>query len=169
MAPAYQLDYQVEVESPRQERRVKTSKHKQKKRVPAVLSICLIAAMLVSGAIFYLNLQVTSMQLIVRISNVEQQLEQLRREQGHLVIELQQVNRLASIEAIARHQLGMVDPAGAEMLVMGPVGDQLSVVDNNWIEEGDNENTNSGFFVAVADWLNQLLPVGGVEAGRIGR
>lgn len=167
MAPAYQLDYQVEVEKP-QDHSVKTSKRKQKSQIPAVAVICCIAVMLVSCAIFYLNQQVTSMQLFVQINNLEQKRDTLKREQGHLVIELQQASRLASIEAIARHQLGMVDPVGAEMLVMAPKNNQVTIVENGWIETETSESVNNSFFVAVADWLNQLLPVGGVEAGRIG-
>ena len=34
-----------------------------------------------------------------------------------------------------------------------------------WV--GEEEPQNPGIFVMVAEWLNQVLPIGGVEAGRM--
>lgn len=163
MEPAYKLDYQVDLEP---QKRYVTKIRSRRRRIPVPALICVAAVLFVSCAIFYISQQVTSMQLNIRINNYENRLAELKQEQGYLIIELEQVSRLEYIEAAARRDLGMVDPANAEMLVMNPK-DVINHEGEGWIAVETNNDNN--LFMTVANWLNKWLPTGGVEAGRIGQ
>jgi len=162
MEPALKLEYYHEpIRSA-----VQPSVNKQRKpHAAAPLLICLMAAVVVCCAVFYLHQRVVTMQLSVKIAQLEQRLAQLKQEQDHLLLTLEQQNRLANIEKFAREQLGMIDPVHTEMLVMQTK--KAPKIDNSgWTDSEVPERSN--LFTVVAGWLNGLLPVGGVEAGRIG-
>ena len=163
MEPAYKFDYQVDLESKKRYVAKNKSRHR---RVPAPVLICVAAVLFVSCAIFYIGQQVTSMHLNICINNYEERLAELKQEQGYLIIELEQVSRLEYIEAVARRDMGMVDPVNAEMLVMN-AKDAVGSEGKGWVAVEDDKNNN--LFMTVANWLNKWLPTGGVEAGRIGQ
>lgn len=139
----------------------------KKKRVPECLVVLTLACVCVALCLLYLDQKVKTMHLNVEIGQLEQELEKLYEENAHLVLELESVQRLTYIEAVARGQLGMVEPENASLLVMSGVEQQRTPQAPGWV--GEEESQNPGIFVMVAEWLNQVLPIGGVEAGRIGR
>ena len=163
MEPALKLEY---YEGERITRIPISAKRRRRKRIPIPALICFTAVLFVICALFYIHQQVVTMQLNVQSALLKEQLASLRQEHEHLKLALEETTRLSTIEALARHELGMVDPTGTEMLVMNskpysePTGE-------GWIGSVPNQHEN--IFTTVANWLNQLLPVGGVEAGRIGR
>ncbi len=167
MEPALKLEYYdqdyLEVELPLQE---KKKPHLKKKRMPIPMFICIVATLIVGSAIFYLNQQVVSMQLNVQINNLERQLADLVQEHNHMLMSLEQTTRLSYIESVARNELGMINPSNTEMLVMNNDGSH-SHENSGWIDNDPYQPYN--LFTVVADWFNQLMPVGGVEAGRIGQ
>lgn len=165
MAAVRKLDNDYYYDSPPPQQTKPKSKTKRKK-LPETMVILFLACLCVALCLFYLGQKVATMHLNVEIGQLERELDKLYEENDHLVLELESVQRLNYIEAIARGQLGMVDPENASLLVMSePV--QSRSPHSSWLDE--EEQQKPGLFVMVADWLNQLLPIGGVEAGRIGR
>lgn len=163
MEPALKLEY-YEVESVEEIR--PTSKKRRKKRVPIPVLICLTAMLFVGGGLFYINQQVITMQMNVKIGQLGTQLADLKQENDHLLLTLKETTRLSTIEIMARQELGMIDPVGTEMLVMNQQPHSESEA-AGWIDAPASETQN--LFTVVANWMNRLLPVGGVEAGRIGQ
>lgn len=161
MEPAYKLNYHDKIE-PQKKKAVKT----QSKRIwqPSAAAICIIAIVFVGCAVLYIGQQVTTMQLSVQLNQMKNHLDRLKQEQGQLVIELEQASRLSTIEAIARYELNMVDPVNAEMIVLD-LENEIESGGEGWVIAEDKEEN---IFTIVAQWINQWLPVGGVEAGRIG-
>ena len=142
------------------------SSRKRKQRVPLPVLICLMAALVVCCAFYYLHQQVVAMHLSLEIGIMERQLAELQQEQEYLLLSLKEASRLTTIEAVARQELGMVDPAGTQILVLN-TQQHLNPDTGGWMDT--QAEPNSHLFARIADWLNQLLPVGGVEAGRIGQ
>lgn len=142
------------------------SNRKHKVRVPLPALICLTAMLVACGAFYYLHQQVVTMQLSVNIGILEKQLTELQQEQEYLLLTLKEASRLTTIEAIARQELGMVDPTGTHILVLN-TQQNLNPDAGGWIDT--HEEQYNHLFARIASWLNQLLPVGGVEAGRLGQ
>lgn len=161
MEPARKLDFLGEQEPLISLRPQRKKKHL---RIPAPILVCLVAAMCVFGGLLYLDQDVITMHMHLRINQADEQIASLINEQNILVMELEQSKQLSRVETIARFELGMVEPASAEMLVMAPNNNESNIGDG-WLVEAENEQN---IFLIVADWLNQLLPAGGVEAGQIG-
>lgn len=143
------------------------NRQSNRKRVPESLLILMLACICVGLCLFYLEQKVKTMHYNVKIGQMQQELDKLYEENSHLVLELESVQRLTFVEAVARAQLGMVEADSASLLAMSIPEDISLFNTEGWVAESSQEK--HGLFVVVADWLNQLLPIGGVEAGRIGR
>jgi len=61
----------------------------------------------------------------------------------------------------------MVDPVGTQILVLD-THHGVNPGAAGWIDIEEQQQGNR-LFTQIANWFNQLLPVGGVEAGRIGQ
>lgn len=162
MEPALKLEYyELDIAAA-----LPSSNYKRKKRVPLPVLICLTAMLVVCAAFYYINQQVVTMQLSVEIGILERQLADLQQEQEYLLLSLKETNRLTTIEAVARQELGMVDPVGTQVLVLN-TQQNVNPDAGGWIDVEEEQHNH--LFTQIANWLNQLLPVGGVEAGRIGQ
>ena len=154
MEPALKLDYYelgVSVALP-------VVNRKRKKRIPLPALICLTAVLAVFSAFYYLHQQVVIMQLSVEIDLLEGQLSRMQQEQEFLLLSLKEVNRLTNIEAVARRELGMVDPVGTQILVLD-THHGVNPGAAGWIDIEEQQQGNR-LFTQIANWFNQLLPVG---------
>ena len=166
MVPARKLsstDYYDGAAVPVQNPRRKT----RKKRMPATIKICLLAVLFVVTCIFYLNQQVQTMYLSLKLAELEQQVKTAQQRNDHLRVNLESARSLQKIEYIARTELGMIDPDVSSSLVVNPSASPHQQAQGRWIE--DTPEDEWGVFVALAGWLNKILPLGGVEAGTLRR
>lgn len=138
---------------------------KRRSRVPETVIICGLAACVVLVACLYLVQQVQTMHLTVRTSQLERQFASVLRDNEILQLEIDSTRALATIESIARNELGMVEPSQATIIVTAPQ-ESIEASGQGWLAQSEPGN---GMIEVVADWLNRWLPLGGVEAGRIGQ
>ena len=139
----------------------------RQKKIPATIKICLFAALFVTISILYLNQQVQTMHLSLKLAELEQQVKTAQQRNDYLRVNLESARSLQRIEQIARTELGMIDPDVSSSLVVNPSTPQYQQAQGRWIEDTSEEEW--GVFAALAGWLNKILPLGGVEAGTLRR
>ena len=166
MAAARKLElYPIDQNEDTKVRVVKKRVRRKRKRLPETVLICAVAAIVIIGCCLYLGQQLHTMRLSATITSLERDIQTMQQEQDHLLIALNQARRLSTVEAIARYELGMVDPVQAT-IVATDVPDTYQILAGGWT---DSEEGQDNIFEAVAEWINRWLPLGGVEAGRIRR
>lgn len=165
MVPARKLEYSSAQPHVNYKKSPKSIKRAKRKQCPETVLICLVAFLFAGICILYLGQQVSLMRLSVQLSELEAEYRTVQQENEMLQLRLSQARSLSNIEAIARNQLGMVEPNQSNMLVVAP-RDRIEPVRGDWQEESGSQG---GMFQMVADIINRWLPLGGVEAGRIGR
>ena len=90
----------------------------KRRRIPATLRICLVAACCVVIGLLYLQQQVTSYYLNMELLHLQEQVKLMERRNNELMLTLESQRSLKQIEQIARSQLGMVDPEVTATLVV---------------------------------------------------
>lgn len=139
----------------------------RQKKIPATIKICLFAAIFVTVSILYLNQQVQTMHLSLKLTELEQQVKAAQQRNDYLRVNLESARSLQKIEHIARTELGMIDPDVSSSLVVNPSPSRYHQAQGRWIEHTPEDER--GVFTVLAGWLNKILPLGGVEAGTLRR
>jgi len=140
----------------------------KRRRIPATLRICLVAAACVVIGLLYLQQQVTSYYLSMELIHLQEQVKTMEQRNNHLMLSLESQRSLKQIEHIARTQLGMVDPEYTATLVVPHLADPVPDVESRWLAD-QSEAPSGGFLAALTSVLNKVLPLGGVEAGTLQR
>ncbi|HHY10496.1 MAG TPA: hypothetical protein GX528_08020 [Firmicutes bacterium] len=142
-------------------------RRKKRRRLPATLKICLLAAIFVAVCILYLDLQITSFNLNLQLAKLQEEVAALESRNDYLLVNLEQERSLNKIDYLARTELGMVDPDMSTSVVVNtaPPKDPPS---GRWAEK-NQDPSEGGLFAALAYWLNKAFPLGGVEAGTLQR
>lgn len=162
---AYQWEERVHYQPPERERRQRpTRKHR---RVPATVKLCLIAAVVVALAVLYISQQIDHMYLSMELAQLQEEASIVRQRNGYLRVQLEQARSLQTIEELARTKLGMVDPSDTAVLVAPTsfAGTRGSGTAAGVRDTAAPQEPNA--WTVVANWLNKLFPVGGVEAGEL--
>lgn len=141
----------------------------KRRRIPATLRICLVAACCVVIGLLYLQQQVTSYYLNMELLHLQEQVKLMERRNNELMLTLESQRSLKQIEHIARSQLGMVDPEVTATLVVPRQMDPVPETQARWLAEERPADQTPGILAALAAVLNKVLPLGGVEAGTVQR
>lgn len=141
----------------------------KRRRIPATMKICLMAACGVVLGLLYLQQQVTSYYLNMEVSRLQEQVKLMEQRNDHLVISLESQRSLRQVEQIARTQLGMVDAEYTAALVVPRHSGPVPEVEARWLADQPQDNPSGGILAALTAVLNKVLPLGGVEAGTVQR
>ncbi|MCK9524652.1 MAG: septum formation initiator family protein [Limnochordia bacterium] len=141
---------------------------KRKRRIPATLKICLVAACFVALGLLYLQQQVTSYYLSMELAQLQQEVNTKQQRNDHIMLSLESQRSLKQVEQIARTQLGMVDPAHSATLVLSTPSATPSGVESRWTQVPQS-GEGMRFVETLLSWMNRVLPIGGVEAGTLHR
>lgn len=145
----------------------KRKRRVRRRRFPATLKICLLAAISVAVCILYLDQQITSFNLNLQLSKLQEEVTTLEQRNDYLLVNLEKERSLQKIDFLARTELGMVDPNDSTSVVVNSVSPQDPPA-GRWTEKGHNDS-GQGVFTTLANWLNKVFPLGGVEAGTLQR
>ncbi|HHT72655.1 MAG TPA: hypothetical protein GX008_02960 [Firmicutes bacterium] len=172
MVPARQIpsSYQWETTNPYEppEPRRNLRPKRKRRRVPATVKLCLIAALVVSLGLLYISQQLNTVYLSLELANLQEEANLVKQRNGYLRVQLEQARSIQVIEELARTKLGMVDPSHTAVLVASNslVGLRSEETGAGTLA-GSNPPVESNAWTVVANWLNKLFPVGGVEAGKL--
>lgn len=142
---------------------------RKRRRFPATLKICLLAACCVFIAILYLQQQMTGYYLNLNIAELEEQVNLIEQRNEYLKLKLESERSIQKIETIARTELGMIQPESSTILVLNRPERQLAGEQSRWLEDQNDHDTDGGVLATLAAWLNKAVPLGGVEAGTLQR
>lgn len=140
----------------------------KRRRVPATVKICLLAACCVAVSLLYLQQEVTFYHLNMELAQLSEKANHLEQKNSHLMLDLESQRSLQKIEHLARTKLGMVDPERTTALVVAGKT-KKTVEGGRWFDEQQVQNDTQGIFATLANWLNKAFPLGGVEAGTLQR
>ncbi len=141
----------------------------RKKRVPVTLKICLVATFFVALSLLYLQLQVTSYYLSMELVQMQEQVNSMQQRNDHIMLRLESQRSLKQIEQIARTELGMIDPTYSTTIVLDVPSSMPEQVESVWMVDRTQSGEGSGFLALLVSWVNNVLPLGGVEAGTLQR
>ncbi|MDI9421203.1 MAG: septum formation initiator family protein [Bacillota bacterium] len=151
------------IEAPQQKRSAK------RRRLPATLKICLVAACCVAVSLLYLQQQVTSYYLNMELVELQEQVNMMQQRNDHIMLSVEAQRSLQQIEQIARTELGMVDPTYTAILVVSEPTLLAGEPEPVWPSDPSPRRQGPGIFSTLASWVNKVLPLGGVEAGTLQR
>lgn len=132
------------------------------RRLPETLLVTLPVAVLFGLALLYLTQHVYVLHLGVQIKDAQRAIQQAEQQHAFLQLRLTQARSLAEIERTARDELGMTDPDTTALLILEQEQHHPSATALN-----ESFADEPKLFDVVAEWLNQWIPGGGVEAGRL--
>ena len=141
----------------------------KRRRLPATLKICLVAACCVAVSLLYLQQQVTSYYLNMELVEVQEQVNTMQQRNDHIMLSMEAQRSLKQIEQIARTELGMVDPTYTTILVVSEPAILAEEAEPRWPSQQAPRRESPGVFTTLASWINKVLPLGGVEAGTLQR
>lgn len=169
MAAARQLvDPYIEYNEP-VIKNLKPSRKPKKRRVPATVKVCCIAALCVALSLLYLQQQVSFYYLNMELAQLQEQVNILEQRNDHLMLNLESQRSLQKIEQLARKELGMVEPERVTSLVLEPASSIPTNQGGRWIDNSPERVPSQGVFATLAGWFNKAFPLGGVEAGTLRR
>lgn len=125
---------------------------------------CIVAGIIIAG-----------MSQSVAIANYQYELARLKSEFDevqqigqHLQLKVAQLQSLERIEAIARNELGMVEPSSVRTIVLQPKPTESVFASSN-ISEDNREETPNRYLAAASRFLARFLPaLEQAEAGKLG-
>ncbi len=141
---------------------------RRRRRVPATVKLCLVAALVVCLAVLYISQQINTMYLSMELAKLQEEANLVRQRNGYLRVQLEQARSIQNIEKLARTKLGMVDPSETAVLVASS-----SLLESSGQGTSPSSlaaaasQSEANAWTVVANWLNKLFPVGGVEAGEL--
>ncbi len=165
MIPARKLEYLEELYPEVKKTKPRSRRKKKKKSLPETVIICSFAFIFVMVSFLFLIQKINMMRLNVTLAQVRQEYHSVVQQHEFLQLELIAARSLSNIEQLARNELGMIEPETKNIVVMRTPTTQDKPTFENTIRE---QNNSGGVFEIVADWINRILPLGGVQAGRIG-
>ena len=142
---------------------------RKKRRIPATIKVCLVAALCVVISLLYLQQQVTFYYLNMELVQLEEQVNVLEQRNDHLMLNLESQRSLNKIEQLARQELGMVDPERVTSIVLELTPPVNGGEGGRWMSNSPERMASQGFFATLAGWFNKAFPLGGVEAGTLRR
>lgn len=142
---------------------------KTKRRVPATVMVCVLAASFVVVALIYLQLQITAYNLNIALIGLEGQVKRLEQRNDFLMLDLESQRSLQKIEHLARTKLGMVEPKQTTVLVVNQPQLLAAAEEGRWLVNHQEQAVSEGIFATLAAWFNKAFPLGGVEAGTLRR
>lgn len=145
------------------------SRKVKRRRIPATVKVCCLAAICVVVALSYLHLQVTSYNLNIELTQLKAQATKLEQRNDFLVLSLESQRSLQKIEQLARTKLGMVEPTQTATLVMNQSVTMATNDEGRWLADHHDHKGSEGIFTTLAAWFNKAFPLGGVEAGTLRR
>ncbi|MGI6148549.1 MAG: FtsB family cell division protein [Limnochordia bacterium] len=141
---------------------------RRRRRLPATVKLCLIAVLLVSLGVLYISQQINTMYLSLQLAELQEEVNLAKQRNGYLRVQLEQARSIQAIEELARTRLGMVDPEETAVLV---AANHESAYSGSGTRRGGQAtaapSNADNAWTMVANWLNKLFPVGGVEAGEL--
>lgn len=141
----------------------------KRKRIPATVKVCTVAAVCVALALLYLHQQVSFYYLNMELTELVEEVNQLEQRNDHLMLNLESQRSLEKIEFLARTNLGMVEPNAINTLVMDSKTSPPMNLEGRWIDNSPDAPANFDVFTTLAAWFNKAFPIGGVEAGTLRR
>lgn len=124
---------------------------------------CIVAAVIISG----MSQSVAIADYQYELAELRTQFEEAQRIGQYLQLQAAQLQSLDRIEALARNQLGMVEPASVRTIVLNP--ESIEPATTGSLEEKRLAETPNRYLVAASRLLARLLPaLDQAEAGKLG-
>lgn len=124
---------------------------------------CIVAAVIISG----MSQSVAIADYQYELAELRAQFEEAQRIGQYLQLQAAQLQSLDRIEALARNQLGMVEPTSVRTIVLNP--ESIEPATTGSLEEKRLAETPNRYLVAASRLLARLLPaLDQAEAGKLG-